>query len=397
MKKWITRILAVIIILFVAANFYLIFKDKSPVARSFYIHKWVAAKEEKLVEKLTKDGVSAPLVEQLVYYNDVKGSFKGFSVIEGEEVYSGTTLFEYETDSYQETIDVLEAEKESLEEQIEGLEDKLDDLKDLERDKSRLTIGENEPYDNVSIEMDILETEAEIKRLEGEVKKIERQIATADNKLPNLEIRSEIDGFVKNINTDLSNPIITIASKENMIRGTLSGAEQAKVEPGMKAVVQVKGKKYDGYVEQVMLSPTEEPEVGKESSYAFTVVLDEEPEKMAHGTQVEVTITTAEVEHALVVPTDSVVKAGKKKQVYVIDNGKMKRKTVTTGLKVGDKQQIETGLEEGNIISLQTPSWGKGTPTYFTPLKPGQWEKDMYKNMRKLQMAKLAGKGFLSM
>lgn len=399
MKKWIPRIIAIIIILLVAANLYLIFKDKSTVARSFYINKWAAAKEEKLVETLKKDGVSAPLEEQLVYYDDSKGSFEGFSVKKGEEVQAGSTLFEYETDTYQETIDILEAEKDSLEKQIDGLEDKLDDLEDLERDTNKAILDDKAfPYDTVSIEIDIFQTEAEINRLESEVEKVEDQIASADDKLPSLEERSDINGVVKDINKDLSNPVITIASTQNMIRGTLSEREQAKVEQGMEAVVTVKGKKYKGFVDQVMISPEDEPKVEKKSIYSFTVVLDEEPEKMAHGTHVNVKITTEEIENALTVPASSVEKVNKKKtQLYALDKGKVKRQKVTTGLKVGDKQQIEKGIKEGSIIALKPLSWEKGTPAFYTPLKPGQWEKDMFKSMRKLEMAKLAGKGFLSM
>ncbi|MBB6447615.1 efflux RND transporter periplasmic adaptor subunit [Bacillus benzoevorans] len=400
MKKWIPGIIAIIVVLFVAANLYLIFKDKSAVARSFYINKWIAAKEEKLVETMKKDGVSAPLEEQLVYYDDSKGSFEGFSVKRGEEVQMGTTLFKYETDTYQETIDILEAEKDSLEKQIDGLEDKLDDLEDLESDTSLKNVNKKEGYlyDTVSIEMDIFQTEAEIKRLEGEVKKVDSQIATADDKLPRLEEKSDITGVVKDINKDLSNPVLTIASKENMIKGTLTEGEQAKVEPGMEAVVTANGKKYKGYVDQVMISPENEPKVEKKSFYSFTVVLAEEPEKMAHGTHVDVKITTEAIEHALAVPASSVDKISKKKQqLSVLDKGKIKQQKVTTGLKVGGKQQIETGIKEGTIIARKPLSWEKGTPTFYTPLKVSQWEKDMYKNMRKLEMAKLAGKGFLSM
>lgn len=400
MKKWIPRIIAIIIVLFVAANLYLIFKDKSTVARSFYINKWAAAKEEKLTETMKKEGISAPLEEQLVYYDDSKGSFEGFSVKKGEKVQMGTTLFKYETDTYQETIDILEAEKDSLEKQIDGLDNKLDDLKDLESDTSLKNVNnkDGDLYDTVSIEIDIFQTEAEINRLESEVKKVEEQIATADDKLPRLEEKSDIAGVVKDINKDLSNPIITIASTENMVKGTLTEKEQAKVEPGMEAVVTANGKKYKGVVDQVMTSPENEPKVEKESLYSFAVVLDEEPEKMAHGTHVDVKITTEEIESAITVPTSSVEKISKKKkQLYVLDKGKVQRQKVTTGLKVDGKQQIETGIKADTIIAHQPLSWEKGTPTFYTPLKVSQWEKDMYKNMRKLDMVKLAGKGFLSM
>ena len=62
-----------------------------------------------------------------------------------------------------------------------------------------------------------------------------------------------MDGVVKDINQDLSNPIITIASSENKVKGTLSEAQHGAVEQGMEVIVSLAGenKTYKGVVEQV--------------------------------------------------------------------------------------------------------------------------------------------------
>ena len=115
----------VVVILFVATNFYLLLKDDSPVARSFYVDQWTSAKEQTLKETKQTEGVTIPLEEQPVYYDDSKGSFEGFAVKKGEAVAPGTSLFFYSTDSYQEAIAQLESERNSLEKQLDGLRDSI--------------------------------------------------------------------------------------------------------------------------------------------------------------------------------------------------------------------------------------------------------------------------------
>ena len=79
-----STLMIVIVILFVATNFYLLLKDDSPVARSVYIDQWTSAKEQNLIETKRTEGVTIPLEEQPVYYDMSKGSFEGFVVKKGK-------------------------------------------------------------------------------------------------------------------------------------------------------------------------------------------------------------------------------------------------------------------------------------------------------------------------
>ena len=135
----------------------------------------------------------------------------------------------------------------------------------------------------------------------------------------------------------------------------------------------------------------------KESQYPFSIVLDEEPENMAHGTHVGVKIITNEIQNAITVPYDSIKKMEKAKQVFVLNNGKVERRKVTTGLHVNNVQEIKSGLEEGESLSQAPLRYEKGIPTFYTPLKVKDWDKSMYSDMRKLEIVKGIGKGFLSM
>ena len=393
MKWWKTIMITVLAILLVGVNLFLIIKDNSKVDKTLYVSSWTSAIEQDLEETMVTEGISAPQEEQYVYYDDSKGSFEGFMVKEGEEVSSGSELFYYKTDSYVDAIAHLEAEKESVLKQLDGLEDRKDSLDSLLTSSS----AEMEEFflmSESSIEMEIYETEAEINRLEGELEKYEDQIDSIDGKLPYLHEISDIDGTVKEINKDLSNPVITIASMEPIIKGKVPEAEHKKLQPGLEVLISLKNsnKNYKGIIETISAFPEGKPSVEKESTYPFTVVLNEPIEDLVHGAHVDMKIITEEVIDAITVPSESVHKS----QVHILQDGKVAKREVKSGLKVKETQEIESGLEVEEVVVREPVSFEGETISFYTPLQFNQWEKEMYGDMRKLEIVKLVGKGILA-
>ena len=393
MKWWKTIMITVLAILLVGVNLFLIIKDNSKVDKTLYVSSWTSAIEQDLEETMVTEGISAPQEEQYVYYDDSKGSFEGFMVKEGEEVSSGSELFYYKTDSYVDAIAHLEAEKESVLKQLDGLEDRKDSLDSLLTSSS----AEMEEFflmSESSIEMEIYETEAEISRLEGELEKYEDQIDSIDGKLPYLHEISDIDGTVKEINKDLSNPVITIASMEPIIEGKVPEAEHKKLQPGLDVLISLKNsnKNYKGMIETISAFPKGKPSVEKESTYPFTVVLNEPIEDLVHGAHVDVKIITEEVIDAITVPSESIHKT----QVHILQDGKVAKREVKSGLKVKETQEIESGLEVEEVVVREPVSFEGETISFYTPLQFNQWEKEMYGDMRKLEIVKLVGKGILA-
>ena len=393
MKWWKTIMITFLAILLVGVNLFLIIKDNSKVDKTLYVSSWTSAIEQDLEETMVTEGISAPQEEQYVYYDDSKGSFEGFMVKEGEEVSSGSELFYYKTDSYVDAIAHLEAEKESVQKQLDGLEDRKDSLDSL-LTSSSADMEEFFLMSESSIEMEIYETEAEISRLEGELEKYEDQIDSIDGKLPYLHEISDIDGTVKKINKDLSNPVITIASKEPIIEGKVPEAEHKKLQPGLEVLISLKNsnKNYKGIIETISAFPEGKPSVEKESTYPFTVVLNEPIEDLVHGAHVDVKIITEEVIDAITVPSESVHKS----QVHILQDGKVAKREVKSGLKVKETQQIESGLEVEEVVVREPVSFEGETISFYTPLQFNQWEKEMYGDMRKLEIVKLVGKGILA-
>ena len=393
MKWWKTIMITVVAILLVGVNLFLIIKDNSKVDKTLYVSGWTSAIEQDLEETMVTEGISAPQEEQYVYYDDNKGSFEGFMVKEGEEVSSGSELFYYKTDSYVDAIAHLGAEKESVLKQLDGLEDRKDSLDRL-LTSSGTEMDEFFLMSESSIEMEIYETEAEINRLEGELEKYEDQIDSIDGKLPYLHEISDINGTVKEINKDLSNPVITIASMETIIEGKVPEAEHKKLQPGLEVLISLKNsnKNYKGIIETISAFPEGKPSVEKESAYPFTVFLNEPIEDLVHGAHVDMKIITEEVIDAITVPSESVHKS----QVHILQDGKVAKREVKSGLKVKETQEIESGLEVEEVVVREPVSFEGETISFYTPLQFNQWEKEMYGDMRKLEIVKLVGKGILA-
>ncbi|WP_428910068.1 efflux RND transporter periplasmic adaptor subunit [Niallia sp. Krafla_26] len=394
--KFKLQFVIVAVVLLVGVNLFLILKEDSKVAKSLYVGQWVSAKEQDLQESLVTDGVSAPLEEQYIYYDENKGSFEGFVVKEGDEVEVGSELFYYSTDSYTDAMAVLQSERDSIEKQLEGLKTKQTNLGSLLASSSAMLppLDEGENTNDRFIEMDLVETETEISRLEGELEKYDEQLSSIDEKLPYLHEISDMDGTVKKMNEDLSNPIITIASNEPMIKGMVTEADQGKLQPGLDVLVSLKNgnKAYEGKVQQVSTFPEEEPSVKKESQYSFSVLLTEPIEGLTHGTHVDVKIITEEVLDAVTVPSPSLQRS----QLYVLHDGKIKKRNVETGLQINQTQEISTGLQAGEVVVRKPVSFeGKSVP-FYTPLHMNQWEKGMYSDLRKKEMLRLVGKGFFA-
>ena len=160
MKKLIRYSIVTVSLVFVGVNTYLIEKADSRVEREVRINHWELSRQETLREMLYKPGVVIPEEDQYLYFNDESATFKKFLVKEGEQIKSGTPLYEYEvTDQFQQR-DVLKSEVEKLEEDVSNVKDSISELSKL---ISSLPSPSSDEKD-APIEAGALQSEYDIKR-----------------------------------------------------------------------------------------------------------------------------------------------------------------------------------------------------------------------------------------
>ncbi|MGM0777883.1 MAG: efflux RND transporter periplasmic adaptor subunit [Bacillota bacterium] len=401
---WKVRLLIVGVALFLACNIALIFLKSDKISRTYYIDEWSAVKKQDLLETMPAKGVLAPKEEQHLYYENKTGTFKSFLVEKGDEVQPGTGLFEYSPDDIAMTKEKFEIEKEKLEREQISMESHITDLEIMRSSLALIPAEDGVPDTNAymiqTIERDIAEKELQISKIESEIQKYDDMIYAADESLSNLTVESEIAGTVKSIRNDLENPVVTIISNEQKVEGVLTEKEIHKAAEGMKVFIIPKGsnKKIDGTLEEILNYPTSEPHAETESRYEFTIAMNEAPEfESFHGEHVDLRIVTNEVENTLTVPAEAIKKKKQGTYTYAIQqNGRLERKAIKTGLKIGQTQEVKEGVEKGELVLLDRPPFLKSGFPFITPFEVAKLKKKDFTESKKQDMLKFASRGFLS-
>ncbi|WP_066290223.1 efflux RND transporter periplasmic adaptor subunit [Bacillus sp. FJAT-29937] len=396
MKKRVKWILAAAVFLFVAGNLFLIVKDDSKIERSAFIKSYSAAEEKDIKETLHKKGIVAPLEDYHYFYDQKMGVFKQFFVKKGETVEVGTPLYEYISADLDADMARIEAEKAKIDNQIDVLDRHISELRYY---KDSLYFDEEEKAVGLSIlhsvEQDILEKELQADLLRQTADKHEQELQTIQASEGNRTVVSEFEGMIKEINVGLHNPLITISSSIPTIEGKLNEDERLKVETGIPATISSKQINGKGTLTKASKLPDPAPSE-KESLYPFSVQLDEEASDLLQGSLVEVTLITKEVNGAILVPKQSIIKQKKKSFVWIITSGgTLEKREIKTGIISGNKLQVQSGVDKGELV-VNNPTINKGEGTkIITPLNLSNIDQSEIKQMRKKHIFKHIIKGIL--
>ncbi|MEH7342581.1 efflux RND transporter periplasmic adaptor subunit [Bacillus sp. JJ1532] len=397
MKKRIKMILAAGVFLLVAGNLFLIVKDHSKIERSAFIKSYSMAVEKDIKETLHKKGIVAPLEDYHYYYDQKMGVFKQFFVKKGETVEVGTPLYEYISADLEADMARIEAEKTKIENQIEVVERHITELRyykdSLHFDEEEKAVGLSILH---SVEQDIYEKELQADLLRQTADKHEQELQDIQANEGEITVVSDFEGIIKEINVGLHNPLITISSAIPTIEGLLNEEERVKVETGIPVVISSKHINGKGMLTKADKLP-DYVQSEKESLYPFSIQMDDEVPDLLQGSHVEVTLITKEVNGAIMVPKQSIIKQKKKSFVWVITSGGiLEKREIKTGIASGNKLQIESGVEKGELIVNNPASIQQGEgPKIMTPLNLSNIERSEIEQMRKKHIFKHIVKGIL--
>lgn len=419
-KKW---TIIIFIAFFVAVNFYLIFKKDSEIARSKYIDEWRLVQRQNLVLTTERAGVVTPAQEEYVYFQHGAGEFEQFFVKKGDEVSSGTPLFSYSPRDFEAAIEQFEAEIKRLQLEQEALEDNISSLESIEMSLSTAVKDEEENFTSQAtvsnIEAQIYEKELHLSRIEAEIDKYEELISNSRNHLGTLTVESPISGTVKEISHELQNPVVTIISSDQHVKGILEEEDLLEIEEGMEVIVTGSFGKKDGVIAKVASTPEADPKVGAKSEYEYIVEfeegLDEESENdeeasteengkegeveeddseqaIYTGSHVSVKMIKKEVEDALTLPNET----NRLGNIYVLKgDGTIEKRQVQTGIKVNGVYEITSEAEEGELV-IYEPTNIRNNTTFFTPIEFSEMRKGDLKKLGKKEIFKSVGRGLLS-
>lgn len=356
MKKLIRYSIVTVSLVFVGVNTYLIEKADSRVDREVRINHWELSRQETLRDMLYKPGVVIPEENQYLYFNDESATFKKFLVKEGEQIKSGTPLYEYEVNDQLQQRDVLKSEVEKLEEDATNVEDSISELSKL---VSSLPSPSSDEKD-APIEAGALQSEYDIKRemvskqleadqLESQIKSLEKQIAAIDSYETTLTVESSVSGTVKSLSHEIQNPLVTIASDSTVVTTDLTEQEVDEVDENLNVRVKHDGKKsLDGVITKVDRLPKADPHLKTESLYPAEVQVQEA--QWRPGQHVSLSIIMEEAKDAVTVPVSAIEKVDDQAYLWMMTkNGTVKKRKIDTGLEVDGRQAITAGVKAGEM------------------------------------------------
>ncbi|WP_157796283.1 efflux RND transporter periplasmic adaptor subunit [Bacillus xiapuensis] len=396
---------------FIAGNLYLTYKEDSKVERTQPITSWKTASNQDVVESFRTTGVITPAEEYPVYFNKEQGTFQKFLVKEGQPVSPGTPLFEYSSSDLEQKVMELEAEKSKTQQQIQLMNKQISQLQsilsELEREDSKDAKDKKEERNKdarVTTENEIIDQETEKFKLEEELRKYDKLIAEYESSKSNLIVKSEVEGFVKSIDQNLNNPLISIRSRNPAIQGVFDEKQMKKVTEGLKihAAVDPFPPAFNGSITDIHEFPEEEPSVKRKSLYPFTAQLEqngfeEELSQLLPGMKANVTVVTKEALQAVTVPKSSVETSGKRSYVYVLNTkGDIEKRSVTPGLLVKDVQEIQSGLAAGEKIVTNPDKLLAEHASFITPIQQEKLAKKDLQQLSKKEKIKFILMGVLS-
>ncbi|QED49644.1 efflux RND transporter periplasmic adaptor subunit [Cytobacillus dafuensis] len=398
MKKQIKLILFIAGGLLIAGNMFLILKDDSKIERSAYIKNFLPAEKENIKQSFHTKAIVAPEEESYYFYDQKMGSFKQFFVKKGEEVEAGTPLYEYISADIEADLARTKAKKEKIESEISVLEKHIRELTDY---RDSLSFDEEEKAIERSIihsiDQDISNKQLQADMLRQTADSVDQELKAIQTSEGKLTVVSEVDGIVKDVNVSLGNPLITISSAIPTIQGNLNEEERNMVEIGIPAVVSTKKGKLNGTLAKADHLPDGAYSEQKASQYPFSIQLDDEAPDLLQGSHVDVTFITNEINGALMIPKQSVVKKKKGSFVWIINSsGKLEEREIKTGVKSDHNIQVKSGVEKGELIVSDPSAIKKGEgPSIYSPINLAKLEISEIKEMRKKHILKYMLKGFL--
>ena len=169
------------------------------------------------------------------------------------------------------------------------------------------------------------------------------------------EIRAPIDGVVSSRdvklgqNIDANSVAFRITDTSELVAYLqIPQAELAKFSAGHSAYLQVDampGTDFDATI--IRISPTIDIRSG---TFRATAFVGNKDGYLVPGMFARFTIEYEKHENALVIPLDAIVQEDEEMTVYVVANGEVARRAVTTGIATNDRVEILNGLAEDEEI-----------------------------------------------
>lgn len=206
-------------------------------------------------------------------------------------------------------------------------------------------------------ELSLAASKQETARLEAALAEVQRQAAR-------FEIRAPIGGVVLSRDVDVGqlvdtqSPLFVIADTSELVVETdVDELYSARVEPGLKALLQPVGATVPQYGTVVFAAPTVDSATG---GRAIRIAFDDKV-SLPVGLTVNANVVVDEVPDALSVPRSAIVTEGADSHVLVITDGRAEVRSITFNDWPADRVIVTSGLAAGDTVIVDASAVKPGS------------------------------------
>lgn len=324
-------------------------------------------KQEEISSILMIPGTVKLEEEQIIFASPEKGELKEILVSEGQEVTKGTVVAKLQNPQLELEVEQNKLSIESANLKINQLDKQLKALKEKEKTLAD-QVGKDDAKKQLEPEYEQLDMEKKIANLELRQTTLQKEMI--DKRQSELEIMSTIDGTVlsvkkpdsSSIENSMAEPIIHIGKLDAMTAtGLLSEYDTLKVNNGQKVIVRsdaVPDQEWQGEITKISLLPEQNQNALQSGSqavqYPVTMKIMGDKPALKPGFQVIMEIET-DKKQANVLSIDTLYDEGDQPYVFIIKDGKAKKKNVKTGITSGMKIEILEGIAIEDQIIINGP------------------------------------------
>jgi HlyD family secretion protein len=199
----------------------------------------------------------------------------------------------------------------------------------------------------------------EIARFQAQAGEARAAYAAAEDLLRNSNVRAPHDGIVYSLPVkpgmfvNTGDLLVEVADLSKVqLRAFVDEPDIGRLQPKQLVTVSwdgLPGQHWDGKVTQV---PTNVVTRGTRNVGEFTCMVNNPGERLLPNVNVNVTIVTAQHEHALTVPREAIHHDEGQSFVYQVVDGELQRRKVETSLSNLTKMEITQGLPDQAVVAL---------------------------------------------
>jgi HlyD family secretion protein len=395
-KKWILPSMISASLLLTGINTYFLYKNKE-IFKRVAISQTIDPVDKKDFQlSLSTKGVVTASDEKKVFIDSQSETVEQVLVKRGQSVEVGTPLVQFKNDEIDHQISQLEKKMSQLQTQSQEIEQSI---RDLEAFKQNVTQETSFSKEETDLLIEIRELETEKRMLEMNMQHLEEEIDYLEKKKQKYVLKSNVTGIVEEVQLQGNHPFISILVPPYLIEGEVSEFNLNKVKEGQTVKIYPsvdRNNEYHGIIAAVSKLPSTQPTLHKkESFYPFYVELKEKSDRLPYGSHAYLSIILKESKNAPSIPKTAVVREGKRKFVYVVNNGKIEKQKVKLGISNGSNQEVISGLTSEDWIITQPSSSMKEGMLVSTPLQVEKLQKETIKQLSKTEWAYSLLKGFL--